>query len=101
MYELGIGVPKDRTKAAELCVKSAEGNDSDAQIHLSVMYYSGDGVPQDMTRTYYWACRALLAGNKKADNLKKRAEERLEAETVGVLASQAQEDHRLAQVQTR
>jgi TPR repeat protein len=49
--------------------KAAAQGDARAQLLLSVLYYQGDGVPQDDARAAYWCRKAAEQGNASAQFL--------------------------------
>jgi len=55
LYQEGLGVPKDATRAAMLYEQAAARGNADAQYNLGNMYLLGEGVPQDddWAFTYY------------------------------------------------
>ncbi|WP_286037308.1 tetratricopeptide repeat protein [Enterobacter asburiae] len=54
VYRLGMGVPKDMKKAFELYQVAAELGNTDAQVDLGDMYYSGEETPQSYEKANYW-----------------------------------------------
>jgi TPR repeat protein len=66
LYEHGLGVPLDKSKAAAHYRLAAEGNWTEAQYHLAQMYRQGDGVPQDDAEAANWFQIAANYGDAKA-----------------------------------
>lgn len=79
-HELGRGVPRDVTRAAELYRVSAELGYAESQNDLARLYDQGRGVAPDAARAYYWYTLAMEQGNACAmherHNLSKRMSER-------------------------
>jgi len=46
--------------------EAAEQGDPDAQFKLGVLYYSGEGVPQDLTEARKWILKAAEQGDATA-----------------------------------
>lgn len=53
-YDNGLGVPVDRTKAADLYRQAAEQGSLDGMFYLGQLYERGDGVPLDKAEAYKW-----------------------------------------------
>ncbi|AMO99498.1 sel1 repeat family protein [Collimonas arenae] len=70
MYEQGIEVDKDLTKAALWYSKGAELGFFMCQYNLSLLYTSGFGVPQDLVEAYKWAELAANSGPPDATTLR-------------------------------
>ena len=49
-----------------LCTKAAEQGYSDAQAFLGLIYYSGEGMPQDYKQAINWLTKAAEQGKAKA-----------------------------------
>jgi TPR repeat protein len=58
MYEAGLGVHKDSSKAALWLRKAAEQGVAPAQFDLGELYYHGQGVPQDDKQAAVWFRKA-------------------------------------------
>jgi TPR repeat protein len=58
MYEKGIGVQKNLTKAMQYYEKAAVGGVPDAECRLGHMYYQGTGGKKDPKKAAYWLSRA-------------------------------------------
>lgn len=61
MYETGIGVPQNETRAFELTKKVAETGDHAAEFSLGRMYSLGKGVTKDYTQAVIWLTKAANA----------------------------------------
>jgi len=57
--------------------KLSDLGDSKSQYNLAVMYYKGQGIPQNFNRAYYWSVMSMLNGQKKAEILMKNNEKKL------------------------
>ena len=68
LYQTGLGVPKDLTKAAELYQKAADRGNAGAQNDLGVLYQTGQGVPEDLTKAAELYQKAADKGNTYAQN---------------------------------
>ena len=66
MYNMGEGVPQDKTKAIEWYTKAAEQGDAIAQNNLAYMYYIGQGVSQNKTKAFELFTKAAEQGYNKA-----------------------------------
>ena len=55
----------------------AEQGDAQAQFNLEVMYYHGEGVPQDDVQAYAWLNIAAAQGDKKAAEPRDRVGQRM------------------------
>lgn len=53
-YYWGDGVPQDRTKAAQLYLRSAELGNPETQYKIATCYEQGIGVDQDINKAMYW-----------------------------------------------
>ena len=62
MYEYGLGVPQDGTRAARWYRKAAEQGMAEAQNHLGSMYHEGLGVLQDYAEAVKWYRKAAEQG---------------------------------------
>lgn len=56
MYQNGLGIEKDLKEAFKLYqLASDEGNSSNAQYNLGLMYLKGDGIEKNIDKTIeYW-----------------------------------------------
>jgi TPR repeat protein len=54
LYEGGLGVAKDTTKAADLYRRSAQQGLSTAENNLASLYANGDGVTKDVVEAMRW-----------------------------------------------
>ena len=62
----GDGVPVDKVRGFECCLRAAELGNVQAQTNLGVMYIQGDGVPADAEKGLNWLCSAAEAGDTGA-----------------------------------
>ncbi len=69
MYEEGLGVRKDASKATEHYLKSAELGDNEAQCKLAGKYFQGNGCDKDYKESYKWMQLAAENGNKVAKEM--------------------------------
>ncbi len=58
-------------------LKAAEQGDDGAQYNLGLMYYKGQGVPQNYKLAYVWESLAAAQGNKEAAKERNLIEKRL------------------------
>ncbi|MDO6564569.1 tetratricopeptide repeat protein [Amphritea sp. 1_MG-2023] len=58
LYESGLGVERDISRAAQLFMRAAEGGNAEAQYALSVMYQTGVGQVQNRVLADLWLHRA-------------------------------------------
>ena len=62
MYDFGIGVAENDTKALEWFIKAAEKNDPAGMSNLGTMYWEGvDGV-KNFEKAFYWTKQAAESG---------------------------------------
>ncbi|KAG2379474.1 hypothetical protein C9374_006591 [Naegleria lovaniensis] len=66
MYEHGIGVPQNYSKALEWYQKSANQGDAKAQYNLGCMYRNGRGVVQDYSKAFEWYQKSANQGDADA-----------------------------------
>ncbi|MGA9045994.1 tetratricopeptide repeat protein [Sulfuricurvum sp.] len=69
IYERGIGVEQNQTKAALWYEKSAEQGYLDAQYNLALMNVSGRGVDKNLDRAVMWLTKAAEQGDQDARTL--------------------------------
>lgn len=69
IYERGIGVEQNQTKAALWYEKSAEQGYMDAQYNLALMYAMGRGVDKNLERAVMWLSKAAQQGDQDARTL--------------------------------
>lgn len=68
LYESGLAVERDLTRAAELFMQAAKAGDAEAQYAISVMYQTGVGKPQDSQQADQWLQRSAAQGFQAALN---------------------------------
>lgn len=68
MYQQGLGVPRDYTKAIRWLKLASEQGLSLAQNKLGVMYMNGQGVLQDYTLAVKWFRSAAVQGEANGQN---------------------------------
>ncbi len=68
LYEFGLGVSKDETKATELARKAANQGYADAQNNLGWLYQNGQGVTKDVGKAADLYKKAADQGNAAAQN---------------------------------
>ena len=56
----------DDAEAMRWFRQAAEQGDADAQFNLAVMYYNGEGVPQELVLAHMWVNIAGTNGNERA-----------------------------------
>jgi len=66
MYNSGIGVRTNYTKALAWYLKAAELGDSFAQFNVGVAYSIGKGAQTDLVKAFLWFQKAAEQGDKKA-----------------------------------
>ncbi|MEW5831614.1 MAG: tetratricopeptide repeat protein [Campylobacterota bacterium] len=69
MYERGIAVDRNQTRAASWYEKSALQGYVDAQYNLALMYASGRGVPKNLDHSMLWLSKAAKQGDREARKL--------------------------------
>lgn len=65
MYQNGLGVAKDHSKAADLYRLAAEQNDSSSQAELGYLYQMGLGVAPDDNLAVQWYAKSAEAGDRQ------------------------------------
>src|ERR1700730_18551076 len=68
LYEYGLGVSKDETKAAELAQEAADHGYARAQNGLGVLYYNGQGVPKSLHKAAELYQKSANQGDADAQN---------------------------------
>ena len=66
MTELGLGVPRDPTKAIDLYKKAAEQSVDAAELRLGEIYLNGDLVPPDFGQAKTYLEKSAYHGNSRA-----------------------------------
>lgn len=66
IYESGVHVDKDLSRAAELFLQAAELGDAGSQYALGVMLMTGAGMDQDSDRARHWLKQAAEQGHVSA-----------------------------------
>lgn len=66
IYESGVHVDKDLSRAAELFLQAAELGDAGSQYALGVMLMTGAGLPEDSERAKHWLKLAAGQGHVTA-----------------------------------
>ena len=66
LTELGLGVPRDPTKAIDLYKKAAEQNVDAAELRLGEIYLDGNLVPPDFTQAKTYLEKSAYQGNPRA-----------------------------------
>jgi TPR repeat protein len=66
MTELGLGIPRDPTKAIALYKKAAAKNVVAAELRLGEIYLHGDIIPPDFTQAKAYLERAAYHGDARA-----------------------------------
>lgn len=61
LYEAGLGVERNRQKAAVWYKKAATQGDVHAQYNLGRLYQTGTGVKQNYAESYFWASLAATS----------------------------------------
>ena len=70
IYQNGIGVDQDSTKAVEWYQKAAAQGNAEAQYRLGLMYKVGlGGVPKDKGKAFEWDQKAAAQGHAQAQTL--------------------------------
>jgi hypothetical protein len=69
IYERGIGLEANQTRAAEWCLKSANQGYLDAQFNVAIMLVRGRGVEHNVTQGMMWLASAAKQGDKESRKL--------------------------------
>ena len=72
LHYLGLGVPQDARRAAELYFAAASDGYSPAQVNLGHLYSQGLGVPVSQIRAFGWYYHAALADEPIAESYLRR-----------------------------
>ena len=67
----------DYEQALEKFLKLSDFGDAKSQHNLAVMYYKGQGIPQNFNKAYYWSIVSMLNGQKKSEILVKNNKKRV------------------------
>lgn len=68
LYENGAGVAKNVGEAISWYTKAAEAGDAGAMKSLGIMYGgTGNDVPKNIEKSYFWLRKAIALGNKAAE----------------------------------
>ena len=65
---LGLGIPRDLSRAAQWFERAANLGDSSAQLNLGLLYLNGTGVKRDNARAFGWFQAASDRGNSRAQH---------------------------------
>lgn len=68
LAELGMGIDKDETMAANLYYDAAQAGYVPAQRNLGKCYQHAKGVPQNLTEAVFWYRKAAAEGHYEAMN---------------------------------
>ena len=67
LYDEGLGVRRDRTKARDFYTRAAEAGNAGAQMNLSAYYFEGlGGLRKDLAKALVWAQKAADQGEPGA-----------------------------------
>ncbi len=66
LYDQGLGVMKDSSKALYYYEKAAKMNNAPALYKLGTMYFNGFGVPKDLEKAKELITKAAELGHEKA-----------------------------------
>jgi tetratricopeptide (TPR) repeat protein len=77
MELMGSGDRNDLNSAADCLIMAAMKEHAKAQFELSLMYYSGIGVPKSIAHAYKWAAKSKLNENRDADDFIKKLEKEI------------------------
>jgi TPR repeat protein len=66
MTELGLGVPRNPTKAIDLYKKAADQNVEPAELRLGEIYLDGNLVPPDFTQAKTYLEKSAYQGNPRS-----------------------------------
>lgn len=67
LHYLGLGLPRNARRAAELYHAAAKSGHAAAQLNLGNLYRQGIGVSADASRAYGWYRQADIHGNPAAE----------------------------------
>ncbi len=77
LYQSGLGVARDPTKAAWWYKSAAEQGDVISQLNFGLMHETGDGMPTDHMQAFTWFSLAAAQGNSAAEAYMRSASESL------------------------
>ena len=69
----------------------SEENDINAQLLYCKILFSGDLIPQDFEKSYFWGFSALLGGLKKSTNILEKLEKYLADEQISEITTKLKE----------
>jgi TPR repeat protein len=67
IYDDGIYLPKDQSRAAQWLTRAAQQGDPDAQLGLADHFFNGWGVARDFSQAQHWCGEAAKAGDSRGD----------------------------------
>jgi TPR repeat protein len=82
LYELGLGVPRDFSKAAKWFSEATNMGHPGAALRLGQMYWKGEGVRQDRISAYEFIYLASTSGLPEAQREKELVEKELTPEEI-------------------
>ena len=62
-YYYGLGVPKNKAKAAKWHLEAAKQGYANAQFSLAEQHYNGDGIPENKAKAAKWYHKAARQGH--------------------------------------
>ncbi|RLA44868.1 MAG: hypothetical protein DRR06_08655 [Gammaproteobacteria bacterium] len=78
MYALGKDAEVDGERAENWLKRAADQGATDAQYRLGILYTEGTIVPKNETQAYVWLSVAALAGDREAEEQRKRLAQALD-----------------------
>ena len=83
LYDNGVGVPKDHSKAVFWFRKVAQAGGPIGQLNLGNAYLQGRGVEKDPVEAVKWLTLAAAGGEREAQQLLATVEPRLSKDQLG------------------
>ena len=72
-------VPKNYPEALRWYMLAAKQDHENSQYRIALMYYTGEGVQQDLREAYMWAVIASAGGEPEPNRLRMKLEQGLSA----------------------
>jgi len=67
MYEKGVDLPQDATRAAHWWLKAARAGDADAEASVGLLLLEGKAAPQDLTQGREWCKKSVKEGSGRGE----------------------------------
>jgi hypothetical protein len=89
-YHNGEDVPHDDAQAMQWFLRAAEQGHVAAQSALGSYYWAGRGVPEDLSKAYFWSDVALAGGDENSKSRLEGLTSQMTREQVSAASQQAE-----------